>query len=213
MTTFSELLDDIYLITSRPDLVDRTTLALKTAILKEHSPLGHDLRRDLSFITIGLDQADPNYYRYQISLGSIAGGSRIRKIKSLTEMSSQGSVISDTYYGTLGIIKFTEVDSDNIVDAYSMEIPNYFYRSGDGLYLAAARQVDTIKLSAYLYPDLSNTATYTDWLADLYPYLLIASASAEIFRVTGKDDKRRQQLLDLQDARANLIRNEVTEIG
>ena len=50
MTTFSDLFDSVVTVTKRPDLVAETTLALKRAIIKEHSAIDYprDLKKTVS---------------------------------------------------------------------------------------------------------------------------------------------------------------------
>lgn len=211
MTTFADLQNSVYTITNRPDLINETTLAIKRAILKEHAAM--DYPRDLLILSTPLTQADPNYYRYALSLVTLGLYSTLRKIKNIQEIPATLDQALVTFTGYWGELKFEEVAADNIFDSYQRERINYFYRYGSSINLVAVRQIDRIGMTYYAKPDLSNTATYSDWLADLYDYVIYTHAAAEIFRVIGKSDEYRMQLDQIRENRLDIIKSEIGAIG
>jgi hypothetical protein len=206
MTTFANLIDSVITVTRRPDLTAEITLALKKAIVKEHSAI--DYPRDLKVQSSALTQPSPNTFRYSISLPATA-----RKIKYIKEAPANVDSAIFTSSGQYGILEFKEKNLDNLFDAYSREAVNYYTRFGTTINLAASRQVDNVTTYYYDLPDLSNTAVYSDWLADLYDYVLYTHAAAEIFRITGKTDEYKIQLASIQDNRLDIIKSEIGELG
>lgn len=209
MTTFAELVTDVYTITKRPDLVDETTLALKKAIIKEHSAL--DYRSDLAVTAVALTQPSPQNYRYTVSLGTL--GINCRKVNEIVELPSTVLQAADTFAGQYGVISFKERGHDNIFSGYGVEFNNYYYRLGNTINLVAQREVDNVALYYYKLPSLSNTATYSDWLADNFPYLLYTHAAIEIFRMIGKDTETKMYSQQLLDHRMDVAKSEISAIG
>lgn len=207
MTTFTELQDAVITLTKRPDLVNETSLALKRAIVKEHSAL--DYPRDLSSMVATLSQPSPNNYRYTLSLATLGLYPQCRKIKLIREYITPQVDQNNSAQGYFGQIDFTKLEPDNLFDGYNMEKHNYFYQAGQTLNLAAQRQVDYVLLMYYLVPSTANTGAYSDWMADMYPYLIYTHAAAEIFRLIGKSEEQKMQLSMLADHRFDVIKNEI----
>ena len=210
MTTFAELQDSVITVTKRPDLVNETILALKRAIIKEHSAM--DYPRDLAKKLQALTQPNPNNYRYELSLASLGMHPSARKIMEIEEaLASQPTSIqsSSGYYGQL---IFKERAPDNIFDGYNQEYQAYWYRFGSNLNIVAPRQVDNVLITYYAVPSTSVLASYSDWMADLYDYVLYTHAAAEIFRIIGKSEEYKMQLAMTQENRLDIIRNEIGAI-
>ena len=211
MTTFADLVTSTYTVTKRPDLVAETTLALKRAITKEHAAM--DYPRDLASIAVPLTQPVPNTYRYTLSLATLSLYPSARKITRIIEIDNPVEPAAATYLGNQGLIEFKEKAHDNLFDSYHMEAYNYFYRFGSNLNLVAQRQVNNVAIQYYFLPDLSNTASYSDWMADMYDYAIYTHAAAEIFRIIGKSEEYKMQLAMVQENRLDIIKNEIGRIG
>ena len=210
MTTFAELQDSVITVTKRPDLVNETILALKRAIIKEHSAM--DYPRDLAKKLQALTQPNPNNYRYELSLASLGMHPSARKIMEIEEaLASQPTSIqsSSGYYGQL---IFKERAPDNLFDGYNQEYQSYWYRFGSNLNIVAPRQVDNVLITYYAVPSTSVLVDYSDWMADLYDYVLYTHAAAEIFRIIGKSEEYKMQLAMTQENRLDIIRNEIGAI-
>lgn len=209
MTTFADLVSSTITVTKRPDLVAETTLALKRAITKEHAAM--DYPRDLASLVTPLTQPSPNTYRYTLSLATISIYPAARKIIRIVE-SSTPVVAMNTFQSYYGVVNFKERSPDNLFDAYGQELNSYFYRFGNTINLVAPRQVDNVLIEYYALPDTSNTSTYSDWMADMYDYVLYTHAAAEIFRIIGKQDEQQIQLAMMKDHRLDIIKNEIGAI-
>lgn len=210
MTTFAELQDSVITITKRPDLVNETILALKRAIIKEHSAM--DYPRDLARLSSALVQPSPNNYRYDVSLTSLGLYPQARKIQEVREIVSPQGISYNTFEGVQGQLVFTERAPDNIFDAYGVERQSYWYRLGGNLIIVAPRQVDNVLITYYAVPSTAVLANYSDWMADMYDYVLYTHAAAEIFRIIGKSEEYKMQLAMTQENRLDIVRNEIGAI-
>ena len=213
MTAFSDLRDLVYAITNRPDLVAQTGVALRRAIIKEHS--ARDYARDIVVASATLTQANPNLFRYTIDTtgGSTIWYPRLRKINILREIPTTLNPAYYTNVGFWGEVEFKELNPDNIWDGYGRERVNYYYRHGVLIDLVASRQVDIVGCTYYALPILTSEAAYTDWMADLYPYALADHAAAQIFRLIGKSDEYKMFTDNIQENRMDIVRSEIGEEG
>lgn len=210
MTTFAELQASVITVTKRPDLVNETILALKRAIIKEHSAM--DYPRDLARLSAALTQANPNNFKYELSLATLGLHPKARKIMDIREHINPALDAWSTNTGMQGQLLFKERAPDNIFDAYGLEQRQYWYRLGSNLNIVAPRQVDNVLITYYAVPSTTVLATYSDWMADMYDYVLYTHAAAEIFRIIGKSDEYRFQLAMTQENRLDIIRNEIGAI-
>lgn len=207
MTTFSDLFDSVVTVTKRPDLVAETTLALKRAIIKEHSAI--DYPRDLKKLDQALVQPNPNNFRYELSLASMGLHPTARRITQIVELASNQPSSLQVTQGYFGILDFKERMHDDIFNGYNQEYQAYWYRFGSNLNIVAPRQVDNVRITYYAVPSLANTSAYSDWMADMYDYVIYTHAAAEIFRIIGKSEEQKMQLAMMQDNRLDIIRNEI----
>lgn len=211
MTTFADLVASTITVTKRPDLVAETTLALKRAITKEHAAM--DYPRDLAVLApITLSQPSPNNYRYNLSLATLAISTKARKITRIGEYISPQSAAANTFISPNFQLEFKERAHNNLFDGYGQEVNSYYYRFGDTINIVAPRQVDNIFIQYYALPSLADTSLYSDWMADMYDYVLYSHAAAEIFRIIGKSEEQRMQLAMTQDHRLDIIKNEIGAI-
>ena len=216
-TTFDNLVQSVYTVTKRRDLVAETQLAIIRAIKKEHA--AYDYPDDLKIVgPVSLTANSPDNYRYSISL--LSGGVNIyptaRKLKYLREILGTNSPSLYTWSGYWGELVFDELAVDNIFDSYSVEIPAYYTRVGQTINLVAPRTVTQVALAYYWTPDLAVPAnygvTYTDWLADEWDYVIWEHAAAEIFRIIGKDSEFKTFESKIQDNRRDLVMSKIGAI-
>jgi len=210
MTTFADLQASVITVTKRPDLVNETILALKRAIIKEHAAM--DYPRDLAIKTQALTQPNPNNYRYQLSLATLGLHPAARKIMEIKELITSPPSSIQSASGYYGDLVFKERAPDNIFDGYNLEYQSYWYRLGSNLNIVAPRQVDNVAITYYAVPSTAVTASYSDWMADMYDYVLYTHAAAEIFRIIGKSEEYKMQLAAIQENRLDIIKNEIGAI-
>ena len=209
-SALDDLIEQVYIITGRPDLVAETKQAVLRATLKEHSSI--DYPRDLVITsTITLDNTS-GLWRYSLSEITLGLYGQLRKILTIREVLSPMLDALHNFQGYWGDIEFQERAANNIFDAYQMEQQNYYYRQGNSINLAAIRSVAAIAIQYYKRPDL-GTACYDSWIAGLFPYVIYEAAAADIFKMIGKDEEAQRYAGKLMDNRLDIIKSEIGAIG
>jgi hypothetical protein len=177
MATFAELLADTYTITNRPDMVNETKVAVKSATLKAHQIdfFPKDLfETGISWSPIGYTQ----------SLDYRALNSRWRALKYLRKYDGSTSP------GTPGIF-FTVLTPEQVLDSYGIQKEDVCYLAGEMIEIRSSTQDQYMLIGAYLNPDISE-ATYSSWIALDHPYAIIFDATATIFKMIGFDEQSAQ---------------------
>jgi hypothetical protein len=177
MATFAELLADTYTLTNRPDLVNETKVAVKSATLKAHQIdfFPKDLfESGISWSPIGYTQ----------SLDYRALNSRWRALKYLRKYDASTSP------GTPGIF-FTVLTPEQVLDSYGIQKENVCYLAGEMIEIRSNTEDTYMLIGAYLNPDISE-ATYSSWVALDHPYAIIFDATATIFKMIGFDEQSAQ---------------------
>jgi len=209
-SALDDLIEQVYIITGRPDLVAETKQAVLRATLKEHSSI--DYPRDLVVTaSIPLDNTS-GLWRYSLSEVTLGLYGQLRKILTIREVLSPMPDALHNFQGYWGDIEFHERAANNIFDAYQMEQQNYYYRQGNSINLAAIRAVTAIAIQYYKRPDL-GTACYDSWIAGLFPYVIYEAAAADIFKMVGKDEEAQRYAGKLMDNRLDIIKSEIGAIG
>jgi hypothetical protein len=174
-TGLQPLLDLVYGITGRPDLVSETKLALRKATIKFHEKdfwLQDKKQVPVVVSATGLTG------RYTIDLSDGVAIPRFRAAYGLRQRNTDG---------TLGIT-FTALTEDEIFDHYKVEKTDYFYRVGMALNIKSCRALSSAILSYYQFPNVQE-ATYSSWIATTYPEYIAEEAAAAVFKIIGKDDE------------------------
>jgi hypothetical protein len=178
---YSEIVNDIYTLTNRPDLVAETALAIRKATLKMHSLDYFTQDRVSNIITITpAMQASILDNRYAIDLSPAGGNTtRYRAISFIREYNNPL---------TGQEIQFLKLEPDSIFNEYNLERQNYYYIAGSSAQLRSNKVLTQVTLAYYQYPDVNST-TYTSWIAAQFPYAIIEEAARAIFKMIGKDEE------------------------
>ena len=174
-TTLTALVNDVYTITKRPDLVAETTLAVKVATLKLHQ--ADYFYRDLLETGVAFDSMS---YTQQFDVKSLFP--RWRAWKYVREFS-----YSENSSGAPGVL-FTFKDPTAVIDAYKVDKNNIAYMAGSTLNLRCYRQFQYLLVSMYLNPDVTDSG-YSSWIADDFPYAVETEAARVVFKQIGFDEQ------------------------
>ena len=169
---FSELLNEVYTLTNRPDLEAKTTLAIRKATLLLHNTdfYPKDIREQ------GVQFASS---LYQQALEYRVLFPRWRALKYFRKTDSQGS--GDGQF-------FDLIVPEQVLDEYSLNRDNVCYLAGSVYQLRSSTQFQYIIVGCYQYPDV-NVATFDSWIALDHPYAIIQRAAASIFKAVGDTDE------------------------
>ena len=169
--SYSSLLQDVYDLTKRPDLVAETAIGVKTATLQLHSSdfYSKDLyETGISFTTSDYLQT----LDYKLLLP------RWRQIKYLRKYDAVGLTAGK---------KLDPIVIEKVLDGYKIERTDVFYLAGSVYQIKCSTQEQYFLLGAYLFPDV-NPTTFTSWIADEYPYAVAFKAASIALKMVGLMD-------------------------
>lgn len=169
---YSELLEEVRLITNRPDLVDETASAVRAATLKAH--LSDYYSRDL--YEEGVEFTGSSALQ---SLDLYKLISNFRTLKYFRRVDDA----ADTEGTFLQILT-----PEEIFDPYGVSRTDIAYVAGRILEIRAATPFQYGLLGCYVFPIVTE-AGYSSWVADLQPYAIVYEACRKIFAITGQKDK------------------------
>lgn len=170
--TFTDLCNEVYAITNRPDLVAETKSAVKAATLKCHHfdffykdllevPLQWQIKKFLQEFE----------YRTQIP--------RYRALKYIRHF----DVMSDSPGDFFEIL-----DPTVVLDSYGVHRDNAAYVAGELVKLRCSREFDYVLFGCYVHPSILE-GSYSSWVALEYPYAIIYEAAASVFKMVGFDEQ------------------------
>ncbi len=173
-TLLTSLINDVYILTNRPDLVGETLLAVRTATLKAHN--SDYFYKDIFETGIMFDTVIP-----QQSLDYKTLVPRWRALKYVREFDYT------TPPGTPG--QFLEVVTpDDVLDSYNVNRENVCYVAGQTLQIRTYTAGQYFLLGCYRYPDV-GTETYSSWIADEQSAAIVYEATSTVFKTIGYDEQ------------------------
>ncbi len=177
VTLYNSLVQDIYNLTARPDLVNETAVAIRKATMKLH--LVDFWKSDLvsALYTLPVYVPADFSYRYTIDLTDTLVFPLIRKVAHVKEYNTPLSGRET---------QFKELSADRLLDAYLLEDINYWYQVGQSLHVRCNKNLTQIDVGYWKYPNVIP-ATYDSWIAQQFPDAVIDEACAQLFRIIGKD--------------------------
>lgn len=170
----TSLVNDVYLLTNRPDLVGETLLAVKTATLKAHQ-LDY-FYKDIFETGVMFDES---LAQQSLDYKTIIPLWRALKYVRSYDFSSSPGTPGD----------FLEVVTpDDILDDYSINRENITYVAGQTLQIRTLAAGQYFLVGCYLYPN-TGTETYESWIAREQPAAILYEAAATIFKTIGYDEQ------------------------
>ncbi len=170
----TSLVDEVYSLTNRPDLVSETLFAVKTATLKAHN--SDYFYKDLFETGVMFDTSVA-----QQSLDYKTLVPRWRALKYLRTYDAS------TDPGTPG--DFVEIITpEQVLDSYSANREGVCYVAGQNLQIRTRAAHQYYLISCYRYPD-TGTETFSSWIANEQPAAIILEAAAQVFKTIGYDEQ------------------------
>lgn len=192
MADLTYLLNEVYGLTNRPDMVAETTSVVKAATLKAHQSdyYWKDLFETvLVYVTADYTQS----IDYRSIIPNFRSLSYLRKYDYDSNYNSSGSWWDGFQYlnnptntystnGTQQSGKFfkvlTPVES---LDAYKSDRLDVVYGAGSLLQVKSSTLTKYAMFGCYLNPIVANEATFNSWVAADHPYAIIYQAVAQIY--------------------------------
>lgn len=171
--TFAELLEEVYTLTNRPDLVNETKSAVKAATLKLHQTDFYS--KDIAELRIVLGVSTTTYI---YSFDYISAISNFRAIKYIRKLDSTET---PTEF-------FDIITPEEVLDSYNIVRTDVCYVAGRVLELRSSTAFNKMILGAYVFPIVTENG-YSSWIAELYPYAIVYEAARIIFKTIGFDEQ------------------------
>jgi len=194
--TFAEILQEVYNITSRPDLDTLTKSAVKAATLKAHQ--SDFFAKDVYETQFVFPSSE-----YIQSFDYFSFIPNYRAIKYLREYS-----IADKTPGKV----FKLIDTAELFDEWNREKTDVFYVAGNIINIRSSTEFYSMIVSAYLSPTVIET-NYSSWVADLFPYAIIYEAARVIFSTKSQDAEKNSMAALVSEQYAELKINATIEQG
>jgi hypothetical protein len=167
--TLTELQNEVYTLTNRPDLVAQTLAAVRAATLKAHH--SDFFFKDLVETGVVFSTSE---YLQQLEYRTIFP--LWRAIKYLRKSDSTG---------TEGPI-FTILTPEDVLDSYKIDKTDVLYMAGATVQIKSSTEFQYAMIGYYKQPDIA-VSTYDSWIALDHPYAIIYEAAATVLKMIGKD--------------------------
>lgn len=169
MALWEDLVDEIYSLTGRSDLVVETAAALRQATRQAHK--AHKFWRDLREVTLrGLSTATQ---LQEISLANVS--SRFRQMVYL-------------YPAGRADLPLTPVAVDDLLHPEGYLRQHVCWGFGAYLRLRPYSLSDSYVLGFYEYPLLTPTSSYSTWIADSHSDVLTLGAASIVLAQVGEQE-------------------------
>lgn len=170
--TLTELQNEVYTITNRPDLSARTQAAIRAATLKLHQSDFYS--KDLFETGIVFSTAA---YLQQLEYRPLIP--RYRALKYIRKSDVDGT---DT-------LPFLDIVVPELtLDSYGLNRNDVAYQTGEVIQIRSSTELQYIFLGCYLDPDITVSG-YSSWIAINHPFAIIYEAASQIFKQTGKTEE------------------------
>jgi hypothetical protein len=179
--TFTELCNEVYLLTNRPDLVAETQTAVKAATLKAHQ--SDFYYKDL--YEVGVSFPDSDYVQSLEYKQIIPTWRALKYIRKSDAGGNTGKFL-------------TVLTPEETIDSYGANREDVCYVAGAVVQIKSSTQLQYIFLGCYVNPSIV-IGSYNSWVAADHPYCIVFDAVATIFKMIGFDEQ------------AVMYRNMVTE--
>ena len=171
--TLTELRNEVYTLTNRPDLVAETLSAVRAATLKLHQI--DYFYKDLYETGVSFTSAE---YKQQIEYRTLLPRWRALKYIRKTDVTGDGEGV---FFTVLAIPEMVE-------DQYQINIKDVCYVAGSVVQILSSTKFQYIILGCYLNPDITESG-YNSWIALDHPYAIIFEAAATVFKMIGDTEK------------------------
>jgi len=179
-STLTNIINDVYILTKRPQAVDRTKFAVKNATLKLHT-------RDFfpkDFFETGI-QFPSASYTLQFAPKSIVPLFRAPSYLRKSDSSS-------------GLGPFLDyMDPREAIDGYGYDKTDAYYMAGTNININSSTALQYLIFGCYVYPNITD-GYYASWIADELPYLLTVEAALKFALETGNTTLAKGLQLELE---------------
>lgn len=182
---FTALLDDVYTLTNRSDLVAETTMAVRAATLKCHQSDFYP--RDLVESRVQFE-ASANFQ-------ALAYRSLFPGFRALS--------YARKYEDGAATCTLQPIEPSDIFDNYNVAKENVWYLAGEVIQIRSSTAFTDLLIGFYNNP-VTLPDTYSSWVADMHPFAIVFEAASQVLRAIG----------NLEDANsyANMARDQLMQL-
>lgn len=188
--TLTELINEVYVVTNRPDLVAETKLAVKKSTLKMHQ-LDY-FPKDLFETGISWDPVN--------LIQSLDYRTLVPRWRSLKYLRKYSDGSPSTF--------FTLLTPEESLDRYAINRENICYVAGEHLEIRSSTADSYMLLGCYVHPDITDTS-FSSWIATEHPYAIILDAAASLFKMIGFDEQAAYMKQDVTEQIQILRQNQI----
>ena len=172
---FEQLLEEVYTITNRPELVAETSSAIRLATLKAHHL--DFFSRDIAEISVKFNES---CFKQSIDLYDLACNYRAASYFRLVDPDNCDDAIGPF---------IDMITPAEILDEYGRNRVNVSYVAGRMLQIRASIEFNTAIFGCYVNPIVTPSGKYSSWVAQLHSGAIINEAARVIFKMIGKSDE------------------------
>lgn len=185
---FTDLVNEVYSLTNRPDLVNETQSAIRSATLRAHHL--DFWPKDLVEQYTGFTEA--SFYQ-QLPIQSIPLFRNIKYIRKYYPNGSDPIIVPGNWYYSRGKNlpdgKFFEfLTPEATLDSYGVNKVDVAYLAGATIQIKSGDSFQYVLMGYYQHPNIVP-ATYTSWIAIEFPYAIVYDAVCTIFKMIGYDEQ------------------------
>ena len=169
--TLTELQDEVYTITKRPDLIAETLLAVRQSTLALHQ--SDYFWKDIAETGISFSSSA---YLQELEYRPILP--QFRAIKYLRKSDSTGAA------GAF----FDVITPEAVLDLYGSDRTNVCYAAGESIEMKSSTQFQYAILGYYKNPIVTTTG-FSSWIALDHPYAIVLEAAEKVFKMIGKTEE------------------------
>lgn len=194
--TFDELIEEVFIITNRRDLVAETESAVKSATLKAHKV--DFFSKDI--FESGIEFANSDFRQ---SLDYVTLFSNFRSFKYFRRVEDENDDVG----------KFIDIITpEEILDEYGRNRNDIAYVAGRVLEIRSSIEFTKALIGAYVYPIVRKGA-YLSWVAEQAPFAIIHEAARRIYLSIGNREESQIQKNFVAEEYAELKLSAVTDTG
>lgn len=170
--TFDELVQEVYNLTNRPDLVNETASAVRAATLKAHKL--DFFSKDIYETGIEWPTAD---YRQSIDYPLLVSNFRAFKyVRRVTDEFDDAGTFFDI------------ITPEELLDSYGVGKVDIAYVAGRVLELRSSVIFSKALLGCYVLPIVREGA-YSSWVAEQHPFAIVYEAARVLFKQISYDEQ------------------------
>lgn len=191
---FDAMVADVITLTARPDLADETALALRTATNNAHFSDAYS--RDLVTQSVQLPNAS-----YQTSLNIPTLFPKLRGLSAIKALDINGAPIAVSPDSQIEVIELGD-----IYDDYGTLRNNIAYLAGENVNVRSLTNSYGYLVEWFKAPE-TRRDTYTSWIAQLYPDVILYWAASLVLDTNGNEEKATKFMKQVQQIHLPYLKN------